>query len=158
MRFTGATNGAVVQLSSSNPAVAQVPAETVVNAGAASGAFNVTTSPVTAATNVTITARWFGITRTTTLRVTPGAPPAADRVAIKKARWKSGLLTIEATSTNPNAILSVSRAHGLLHVHLTNNGGGRFSDQRGFITNPRADHRPQQLRRLGERQPDKLGA
>ena len=136
VRFTGATDGAVVQLSSSNPAVAQVPSETVVNGGAATGAFNVATSPVSAATNVTITARWFGITRTTTLRVTPGAPPAADRVAIKKARWKSGLLTIEATSTNPNAILTVFGRTDFFMFTLTNNGGGRYSDQRGWITNP----------------------
>ena len=41
VRFSGAMNdGAVVQLFSSNPAVAQVPSETVVNARASSGAFN----------------------------------------------------------------------------------------------------------------------
>ncbi len=135
--FSGtATNGAVVQLSTSNPALVQVPAETVVNGGAASGAFPVTTAAVTANTTVTITARWFAITRTTTITLTPGAPAPADRVAIRKARWKQGLLTIEATSTNPNAILSVFTQSGGFMFTLTNQGGGRYFDQRGWVTNP----------------------
>ena len=134
--FTGPTDGAIVNLASSNPAVLQVPASTVVNGRASSGAFAVSTSPVTVNTTVTITARWFGITRTTTVTVRPGAPAAADRVAIKKATWKKGLLTIEATSTNPNAILSVFGRSGNFMFTLTNNGGGKFSDQRGFIFSP----------------------
>ncbi len=133
--FTGRTDGAEVQLASNNPAV-RVPANVVVNGGQASGAFAVTTSAVSANTTATITASWFGITRTTTITVIPGPPAAPDRVAIQKARWKKGLLTIEATSTNPNAILSVFSRAGNFMFTLTNNGGGRFSDQRGFVTNP----------------------
>ncbi|WP_157546630.1 hypothetical protein [Hamadaea tsunoensis] len=132
--FTGTmAQGAVVQLSSSDSSVAQVPSETVVSAGRSSGTFNLST---TAAGTVTITARWFGVTRTTTVTVTPGTPPAADVVRITKARWKSGLLTIEATSTNPNAILGVYTTSGGFMFNLTNNGGGRYSDQRGWVTNP----------------------
>ena len=55
---------------------------------------------------------------------------------ITKGTWKKGLLTIEATSTNPNAILSVYSAAGNFMFDLTNKGGGRYADQRGFITNP----------------------
>ena len=55
---------------------------------------------------------------------------------ITKATWKQGLLTIEASSTNPNAILSVYSASGSFLFDLTNKGGGRFADQRGFVTNP----------------------
>jgi hypothetical protein len=134
--FTGATDGANVQLSSSNPALVQVPAERVVNQGKASAAFPVTTKAVGANTTVTITAKWFDITRTTTITLTPGPPAAPDKVAIQTATWKKGLLTIKATSTNPNAILSVFSSAGNFMFELTNNGGGRFSDQRGFITNP----------------------
>jgi hypothetical protein len=137
VRFTGPmTQGASVQLFSSNPSVAQVPQETVVNANSSSGTFNLSTSPVGASTSVTITARWFDVTRTATITVTPGTPPAADVVRITRATWKSGLLRIEATSTNPNAILSVFSRSGNFMFTLTNNGGGKFSDQRGFITNP----------------------
>jgi hypothetical protein len=135
VRFTSATDGAVVQLSSNNPAV-QVPAETVVDGGASSGAFTVTSTAVSAPTTATITARWLGVTKTTTITVTPGAPPAADVVRITKGSWKKGLLTIEATSTNPNAILSVYGGTGSFMFTLTNKGGGKYADQRGFITNP----------------------
>src|SRR3954464_1826821 len=44
--FTGVTNGANVLLSSSNPAVVQVPSDTIVNGGAASAAFPVSTHAV----------------------------------------------------------------------------------------------------------------
>jgi hypothetical protein len=134
--FNGVTNGATVQLSSSDPAVVQVPAETVVNGGASSGAFAVTTSAVSASTTITLTATWFAVSQTTTLTVTPGAPAPSDRVAIPKARWKARLLTIEATSTNPNAILSVYTQSGGFMFTLTNQGGGRYFDQRGWVTNP----------------------
>ena len=42
--------------------------------------------------------------------------PPPDKVAIQTATWKKGLLTIKATSTNPNAILSVFSSAGQLHV------------------------------------------
>jgi hypothetical protein len=134
--FTGATDGANVQLSSSNPALVQVPSERVVNQGKATGAFPVTTSAVGANTTVTITAKWFDLTRTTTITLTPGPPAPPDKVAIQTATWNRGLLTIKATSTNPNAILSVFSSAGNFMFELTNNGGGKFSDQRGFVTNP----------------------
>lgn len=136
VRFSGTPDGAVVQLSSSHPNVASVPDEAVVPGGSSSGAFAVTTRAVTATTVVTITARWFGVTRTATVTVTPGAPPAADRVTITRARWDRGLLRIEARSTNPNAILTVLSRSGAFMFTLTNNGGGRYSDQRGWVFNP----------------------
>ncbi len=137
VRFTGTTDGAVVQLASSHPALVQVPAETVVNGGASTGAFPVSTAAVSATTAVTITASWFAVSRTTTITLTPGTPPAADRVTITRARWRRGLMTIEATSTNPNAILSVYSQGGSFMFELTNLGGGRYFDQRGWVTNPR---------------------
>ncbi|MEU5943883.1 hypothetical protein ABZ807_33140 [Micromonospora sp. NPDC047548] len=57
-------------------------------------------------------------------------------MTITKARWKSRLLTIEATSTDPNAILSVYGQSGEFMFTLTNRGGGRYSDQRGWLDNP----------------------
>jgi hypothetical protein len=139
--FSGVTNeGAVVNLSSSNPAVVHAPKEMVVNQGASSGTFPVSTSSVSAPTTVTLTATWFGKTATTTIKVAPGTPPAADKVTIKKAEWKpgpgpNGTLTIEANSTNANAILSVYFA-GEFGFDLTNQGGGKFFDQRLFKLNP----------------------
>ena len=131
--FTGAmTQGANVFLSSSNPAVASVPPEMVVPQNRASWTFNIATSRVTAPTPVKITATWFGKTASVTVTVTPGTPPPPDTVRITKAQWKpvgiNGQLTIQATSTNPNAILSVFIGGGFV-FDLTNNGGGRYSGQ-----------------------------
>jgi hypothetical protein len=137
VRFSGAvTQGAVVQLSSSNPAVARVPQETVVSANSSSTTFNLATSTTSTTQAVTITASWFGVSRATTITVKPGAPPAADVVRNTKATWKQGLLTIEATGSNLNAIRSVYSAQGNFLFDLTNKDGGRFADQRGFVTNP----------------------
>jgi len=137
VRFTAPmTQGAAVQLFSSNTAVARVPQETVVSANTATSTFNVATSAVSTSTPVTITGRWFDVSRTVTVTVTPGTPPAQDLVRITKATWKSGLLTIEATSTNFNAILGVFSSSGNFMFNLTNKGGGKYADQRGFVTNP----------------------
>jgi hypothetical protein len=136
----GTTDGAVLNISSSNPAVAQVPAQVVVPRGVASGTFSVTTSTVTTSTPVTITVLTQGVTRSTTITVSPGAAPAADTVGIKKAECKpigpGGLVAVEATSTNPNAILGVYGSSGVLLFTLSNNGGGRYSGSKGFIDCP----------------------
>jgi hypothetical protein len=58
----------------------------------------------------TITAEWTGVTRTTTLTVAPGAPAA--------------ILSVYLTANNA------------FMFELTNNGGGRYSDQRGMIFDP----------------------
>ncbi|MEU9884028.1 hypothetical protein AB0M95_04950 [Sphaerisporangium sp. NPDC051017] len=138
VRFATVTDGAVVTLTSSNPAVVGVPAETVVSGGQSSGAFPVTTASVSAGTTVTVTATAFGVTRTGTLTVVPATtPPVPDVVQIKRATWKDRLLRIEATSTNPDAILSVYlTSSDSFMFRLTNLGGGRYADQRGWIGNP----------------------
>jgi hypothetical protein len=73
--LTGAapSGGAVVTLSSANTSVVSVPASVTVAAGASSATFNVNTSAVTANTSVTITATYGGVSRTTTLTVTPAS-------------------------------------------------------------------------------------
>jgi hypothetical protein len=140
--FTGAmTQGANVQLTSSNPAVATVPSETTVSANKSTSPFNIATRSVTTQTSVTITATWFGIKKSATLTVKPGAPPTADRVAIQKARCSAKtngcLLEIEATSTNPNAILTVFNADsGNALFTMTNNGGGRYTLSQPTISPP----------------------
>jgi hypothetical protein len=59
------------ELSSSNPAVATVPASVTVAAGATSATFPVTTSAVASSTSVTITGSAGGASRSATLTVTP---------------------------------------------------------------------------------------
>jgi FG-GAP-like repeat/Cep192 domain 4/Abnormal spindle-like microcephaly-assoc'd, ASPM-SPD-2-Hydin/HYDIN/CFA65/VesB-like, Ig-like domain len=66
------SGGATVALSSSNPAVAAVPASVLVPAGyRVSQQFVITTTPVTSSTAVTISATYLGITKSATLTVTP---------------------------------------------------------------------------------------
>lgn len=130
-------DGAGATLSSSDPALVQVPSSVLVRRASATGAFPITTAPVSATTTVTITASWFDITRTTTITLVPGAPAAPDRVGIDTATWSKGLLTIRATSSNPNAILSVYSSSGTFMFTLTSDGRGRYSDQRGWLDNPR---------------------
>jgi len=65
--------GAVVTLSSSNPAVAAVPASLSIPPGASSGEFLINASTVSVSTTVTISASYGGITQGATLTVTPGA-------------------------------------------------------------------------------------
>jgi hypothetical protein len=74
------SGGALVSLSSANALVAAVPSSVTVAAGGSSVTFAVTTSAVTANTGVTITATYGGISRTTTLTVTPAAssPPSTN--------------------------------------------------------------------------------
>jgi hypothetical protein len=139
--FTGPlTDATSVQLASSDPAVASVPAEVVVIRGAASSTFAVTTKSVTVQRSVTITATWFGSKRSTTLTLSPGAPAGADTVRIQKARCKpqppACLLEVEATSTNFNAILTVYSETGAALFQLNNEGGGKYRGSKGFITRP----------------------
>jgi hypothetical protein len=78
------SGGAVVSLSSANPSVAAVPASVTVAAGALTVNFSVNTSAVAANTSVGITATYGGISRTTTLTVTPasaGSLPAPTLVS-----------------------------------------------------------------------------
>ena len=73
--LTGAapSAGALVTLSSANTSVVSVPASVTVVAGSSSATFSVNTSTVTANTAVTITASYNGVSRTTTLTVTPAS-------------------------------------------------------------------------------------
>jgi hypothetical protein len=75
------SGGALVNLSSANPSVASVPASVTVAAGASSVTFAITTSAVSVNTSVIITATYGGVSRTTTLTVTPASstpPPSSD--------------------------------------------------------------------------------
>jgi len=71
------TTGTVINLTSSNPAVATVPASVLVPAGATSVNFAITTVGVLTQTDVTISALGGGVTKTAVLRV--NRPPVTFR-------------------------------------------------------------------------------
>jgi hypothetical protein len=69
---TGApAGGAVVSLSSSDAAAASVPASVTVHHGATSATFKVTAGTVEAATPVTLTATYSGVSETASVTITP---------------------------------------------------------------------------------------
>src|SRR4029077_1304747 len=75
---TGAQGtGAVVALTSSNPAVLSVPANLTILTGAQSGTVSGTTSVVTVDTPVTITASYNNSSMAAIVTVSPAPPPAA---------------------------------------------------------------------------------
>jgi hypothetical protein len=73
-------------------------------------------------------------TLSATLTVTPGTPPAPDTVHITEFRWDQGIQTIEATDSNPNAVLTVFDQDGTFTgITLTNEGGGSYQNQNSVL-------------------------
>jgi len=82
--------GAVVALTSSNTAVATVPATVTVVEGALSASFPITTLTVGSSTPVTITGAYASVTKQSVLTVDPGAP-ALVSVALSPAIVTGGI-------------------------------------------------------------------
>lgn len=96
---TAPAGGAVVSLSSANPAVVAVPASVTVPAGASSATFTATTSPVGADTSVDIAASYGGGTQSAPLTV---QPPVLAAVAVSPTRVIGGsAATGTATLSDP---------------------------------------------------------
>ena len=109
--------GAVVTLSSSNPAVASVPASVTVAAGTSSASFSVSTSAVGAITSVTLTGTYNGTSRTSTLTVTPvpAPPPAAslnslalNPTSVTGGGTSQGSVTLTSAAPSGGAVVSLS--------------------------------------------------
>lgn len=131
------TGGAVISLSSSNTAVAGVPATVTVPAGSTSASFSVATNTVSAVSTVTISATFAGVTKSAALTVNP--PPLGDTVSIQTADYKVSRrrLNVSATSTSSTARLRVYvTSTGALIGTLTNLGGGAYQGQFSLSTNP----------------------
>jgi len=130
----------ILQLASSNPAVASVNNGVMIPAGMTTGGFNIFTTVVTAQTVVIISVSGGGVTLAASLTVTPPPPPApGDTVRISKCAYDpdNKVLSIEATSTSSSATLRayVTSTNTLIGT-LTNNGGGRYSRQFSWPSNP----------------------
>ena len=109
--------GALISLSSSNPAVARVPAQTTAPANSFTAVFAIATSPVAASTTVTITAAYNGTTRTATLTVTPSAPepPSATLqgvsltpASVAGGSNAQGTVTLSSGAPQPGGVVSLS--------------------------------------------------
>ena len=118
--------GALIALSSSNPAVASVPSSVTAPAFSFTGTFAIATSPVAASTTVTITAAYNGTTRTATVTVTPAAapPPAPSlqSLALNPTSVVGGSSNSQGTIT-----LSSGEPQGGAAVSLSSNIPGAAS-------------------------------
>jgi len=132
------TGGAVVSLSSSNSAVAAVPATVTVAAGTTSATFPITTKTVTASTALTISGTFGGVSRTAALTVNPaaagpslfsvtvnpasvgGGAPATGTVTLTTAAPISGAIVALSSSnaTVASVPASVTVAAGALSAHF----------------------------------------
>ena len=98
------SGGAAVSLSSTNAAVASLPASVTVPAGSLSARFPIATSTVATSTPVTITATYNSITKTATLDVTPVPPTTLQSLGANPAIVTGGATsqgTITLTGTAP---------------------------------------------------------
>ena len=133
--------GVVVQLSSTNPNVANVPVTATIPAGLVEATFNITTTQVASSTVATLQGTSGGVTRSVGLTVTPQATPAPDSVAITKAEYQAGSrkLKVEATSTVATATLQVfvTSSNQLIGT-LSNKGGGKFGGEFTQSVNPQS--------------------
>ncbi len=108
-------SGAVVGLTSSNPAVLSVPSQMTVPPGAATAQFTFTSTAVTATTSVQITATYAGLSRSVTVSVIPaalnsvtfatpsipgGSTQTTNRVTLTGPAPAGGL-TVALTTTTP---------------------------------------------------------
>ena len=90
----------VVSLASAAPAVASVPATVVVPAGATSATFAVSTAPVAAPTNVTLSASW-GTTSTAVLTVSPLVVSAVSFAPVTVVGGSAALGTVTLNGSAP---------------------------------------------------------
>ncbi|MGW5355473.1 hypothetical protein ACWERV_33755 [Streptomyces sp. NPDC004031] len=140
VRLSGAAdpNTGLIHLVSSDPAVLSVPESVLATVGSDTTPFPVSTSAVTGDRLVTVTATADGGSASGTVTVVPAtAPPVTDKVTVKSAEWKKGLLKITATSSDPNAILGVYlTASDSFMFPLTAKGGGTYEAQHQWLDNP----------------------
>ena len=133
------TGGTLVTLTSSNTAVATVPASVTVAPGATSASFTINTVSVSATNAVVISASFNGVPRSATLTVTAVPPPTLDTVSITLDEYvvSKKQLRVQATSTSTTATLQILvTSTGALIGTLTNNGAGGFSGQVSWPVNP----------------------
>jgi len=135
----------ILQVTSSNPAVAQVNNGVMIPAGVTRGGFNIFTVSVTVQTLVTISVSGGGVTKSATLTVNPDTPPpplpSADTVKVTLCEYNTAtkVLRVGATSTSSSATLTVVvSSTGVTIGTLTNNGGGKYSGQFGWSVNPQS--------------------
>jgi len=110
------SSGVVVQLASSNPTVAQVPATVMVVGGQSSAAFTINTSTVPSNASSTISASYNGATRTAGLAV---LAPGLEAVFSVSSPTKGGDACVLGPRTDEaDCVLDGTSSHGFIHQYF----------------------------------------
>ncbi len=110
------SGGAVVTLASNN-AVATVPANVTVAAGATTGTFTISTSGVATTTAVTITASYSGVNQTATLTVTPLLSSVAlSPSSVFGGSNSTGTITLAAPAPSGGAVVTLASNNAVATV------------------------------------------
>ena len=107
----------IFQLTSSHPAIAQIPGSVTIPAGATAGGFNIFTTQVTTQTVVTISVTGGGVTQSATLTVNPDAPASTSiaSVSVSPSSVSGG------TSASGSVTLTSAAPAGGMTVALSSN-------------------------------------
>ena len=108
------TGGAVVALSSSNTAVAAVPANVTVSAGATSATFTITTTAVTTSTTVSITVSYGGSNVSRSLTVTPAGGLSSvtlNPTSVIGSSASTGTVTLAQAAPTGGVVVNLSSAN-----------------------------------------------
>ena len=97
-------SGMSVSVTSSNPAVAPVPAAVIVKPGIKYGYLVIKTAPVTAQTAVTISASAGGVTRSTVLTVNPAGIAGITVSPVKGGTTATATITLGGIAAAPTAV------------------------------------------------------
>ena len=113
--------GAVVHLSSSNPALVPLPATVTVAAGLPTLSLTIPTNPATTDTPVTVTASWNGVTTSVPLTVTatPAQAPSAvtlNPTSTTGTNGSTGTVTLAAPTSTDTSIALASGIPGIASV------------------------------------------
>ena len=130
-----APSGGVVISLAASPGAAKVPATVTVAQGQTSANFTIQGNSVSGSTSVSLTASYqgvlapLGVSAATTITVSPSD---SLRMAKGAVTWSksTNLLTVTATGTNPQAIVTVLNANGNVPLGtMTGDGSGNFTFQ-----------------------------
>jgi photosystem II stability/assembly factor-like uncharacterized protein len=111
--------GVAIALSSSEPAVASVPANVTVAAGATSATFTIFTTAVTASTTVTITASLSGATKSALLSVNPAVALASvglSPTSLTGGASSIGTVTLSAAAPAGGAVIGLASTDAAVAV------------------------------------------
>jgi len=110
------SSGVIVQLTSSNPTVAQVPATVMVAGGQSSAAFSINTSTVPSNASSTISATYNGTTRTAALTVL--APGLQAVFAVSSPTKGSDACVLGPRTDEADCVLDATGSSGFVHLYF----------------------------------------